>query len=1046
MKKEFSPRAASAAPQAWWSPLRRSSATALALALLLSGCSCGEGPGTQGQAPRLTLALEADPSGRADHLIDFGAVALGTRATRSIELGNGGATTLVLQVASPAEPFGIGGDPKRIEIAVGGKRTLAFSFSPFDELGAPSETIVELATNEGGGRTRSIRLVGVGVKGALACDPPSLDFGLVMRGEERTLDLRCTNQLDASLELVLGGFRGNHASLFSLSTRGAFEERRQVLPGEAVELEVHFQATAVGRNDATLVLLDDNEETLALVPLQAETMASALELESSACLDFGYVGLGESKEGALRLRNRGTEAIEIVRVVVANEDAGIFSAASPLPLVVPPGVDGAAELMLTFEPDEVGVRTAQIGLVHTDGKGGTETLTACASGFGGGPTLLCSGGSIDFGTVALEAPVTRRLSCRNEERTPSGVAVDPLRILGIRSDHESFSAAIRELDGGLGPKEDGYRGGEGFAVEVVFSPTEEVFSYGEIVLETSLSKETRLVVSGTGRDLPPCEFSVIPAQLRFGVVNREQEKVRSFAVVNHQETACLISDLHLADGSDPAFSLEPIESIELGPLQTLEIPVRFAPPAYEPLFLGTVRFQISNRERQVQEVELRGSSQRPCLVMDPDPIDLGSAQPGCFTRPRSLMLSNACEQAARITRVEVSDTLDAGAFQLRRYPPLPRELLSNRSEELLMSFGPDRLGAMEGALFVWIEGQEEPYVYLLHGEGSEAIEQTDTFHQAGRAKVDILWVIDNSGSMSPYQDRLRENLSAFLSYTEQQNVDFQIGVTSTGLTPMSSTCPGGADGGEDGRLFPINGERPRILRPNMPQMEEHWKENVLVGLCHGAEFAFEAGLRAVTPPLIDNYQDPRYRTGFDDGNAGFLRHDAALSVIFVSDEPEQSSWIFGITPHQYVERFKEVKGPRSGSNLRLHAISEPANGSGAAFLEVVEATGGTWIDIRIPTSDNDQWEAALRRMSEGALGYSSRFYLRGQPGNRNGTGPVSERDIEVRVNGIPRAPTFADSQVWRYDPMANAVDFTPLFVPKPDAEITVTYLNACLDE
>jgi hypothetical protein len=47
------------------------------------------------------------------------------------------------------------------------------------------------------------------------------------------------------------------------------------------------------------------------------------------------------------------------------------------------------------------------------------------------------------------------------------------------------------------------------------------------------------------------------------------------------------------------------------------------------------------------------------------------------------------------------------------------------------------------------------------------------------AKVDILWVLDNSGSMCQEQQRLREKFADFISQFGRKNIDFNIGVTTT---------------------------------------------------------------------------------------------------------------------------------------------------------------------------------------------------------------------------------------------------------------------------
>ena len=114
------------------------------------------------------------------------------------------------------------------------------------------------------------------------------------------------------------------------------------------------------------------------------------------------------------------------------------------------------------------------------------------------------------------------------------------------------------------------------------------------------------------------------------------------------------------------------------------------------------------------------------------------------------------------------------------------------------------------------------YTASLVGQAADQADKTDTFMQESGAKVDVLFVIDNSGSMMEEQQSLGANFAAFMSAAIESGVDYHIGVTTTGLDSSSggwSQCPGGAEGGENGRLFPVDGSSPRIITPNTPNAE-----------------------------------------------------------------------------------------------------------------------------------------------------------------------------------------------------------------------------------
>lgn len=71
----------------------------------------------------------------------------------------------------------------------------------------------------------------------------------------------------------------------------------------------------------------------------------------------------------------------------------------------------------------------------------------------------------------------------------------------------------------------------------------------------------------------------------------------------------------------------------------------------------------------------------------------------------------------------------------------------------------------------------------------------DVFQQNRRNTVDVLIVVDNSGSMVEEQAKLASNFQAFIQYFSDVEVDYQIGVTTTDMT--SDGERGRLQGGDD---------------------------------------------------------------------------------------------------------------------------------------------------------------------------------------------------------------------------------------------------------
>jgi hypothetical protein len=190
---------------------------------------------------------------------------------------------------------------------------------------------------------------------------------------------------------------------------------------------------------------------------------------------------------------------------------------------------------------------------------------------------------------------------------------------------------------------------------------------------------------------------------------------------------------------------------------------------------------------------------------------------------------------------------------------------------------------------------------------SDAIERCEASAVIpGAVATDILFVIDDSGSMSQEQDNLAANLGAFLDTLVASPIqnDFQIGVTTTAVEGFDSTTsftsgpesgnpyPAGALVADDpasttaGDLvydlaaYPSSGGWGglRILSRGAPAADvDAFKQSFRVGTSGSAK---EQPFRAARLALSDRIADGT--------NAGFLRPGARLAVIFVTDEDDCS--------------------------------------------------------------------------------------------------------------------------------------------------------------
>jgi hypothetical protein len=178
--------------------------------------------------------------------------------------------------------------------------------------------------------------------------------------------------------------------------------------------------------------------------------------------------------------------------------------------------------------------------------------------------------------------------------------------------------------------------------------------------------------------------------------------------------------------------------------------------------------------------------------------------------------------------------------------------------------------------------------------------KTERFTQGGGGGLDILFILDNSGSMVGEQAALAESFDRLVSYLVEGEVDYHIAVVTTGME--STGCPAcdeiiedacinstGETGRFQDRICRNQGDEqnPDYVCESDPSCRtvdsSNWscfydqvdKGTVFVGV---KGCGFERGLAAMSSALDNNL--------LGSYNQGFLREAARLAVIVVSDEDD----------------------------------------------------------------------------------------------------------------------------------------------------------------
>lgn len=275
-------------------------------------------------------------------------------------------------------------------------------------------------------------------------------------------------------------------------------------------------------------------------------------------------------------------------------------------------------------------------------------------------------------------------------------------------------------------------------------------------------------------------------------------------------------------------------------------------------------------------------------------------------------------------------------------------------------------------------------------------QQLDTWTQPARdGEVDILWVLDNSGSMSEEHESLATHAEAFTGTLSAADLEFRLGLVSTDVA------------GAGKLLGPVLDQDVADLTPTF------------VAAVNGAgvrgdreEQGFAAALAGASHEVTPD----------------FARTTADLQVVVYSDEDDAGSL-------EVDEFLEQLQGTRSAQAVVVNTVvgdapvgcasSVAAADAGLRYHEAREATGG--VRESICTTDMD---AVLQRLANSVIGLNASFGLSELP---------LLNTLEVTVDGvvIPRR----DTDGWRYRGVDNSLVFDGWAIPRPGSKITASYFD-----
>ena len=968
-----------------------------------AAAGCGDGGKLQIRAAEESVAVE--PSSW-----DFGDVALGREERTTLVVRNDGIremTVASIPGATREPDFEVVGLP--LQLRPGETARVEARFHP-TTLG-PLASRVQLATALS--VSPAVDLRGHAVKGLAQLSAESLDFGDVVVGHLATLSFTLTNNDGrARTDVRIDVMTGPDAAAFRSSRTGTVT----LGPEESATIDVDFTPTHLGPAQAAMQVTPCPTCTPRPFLLSGQGVEGLLDVQPPR-LDFGLVLLSESKELPFTLRNTSKRNLLVTGSAIPASDLSVqLNGNPPFPVTLAPGQQIGATAR--FAPTRLGLQEQTASFSASDGAPGRIVL----AGNGYGPVIDARPNPFDMEAASIGTTRPKKLTITNIGLDPTTAAPLIVRNISLRGDPQ-FSFSAPPLPWRIGPP------GSSGVVTVGFTPKNEGFVNATLVIDSNdgMKPSFEVPIKALGRQLKPCQVTIYPSStVEFGLAPVFHPTTQGYELINSGDEDCIFSEADFVSGG-PEFHwpgyVQPAGRT-IPPGARMSVRVEFTPQRAGEYF-GRMSFYMSNPATQTAYVDLHGTGDAGCFYVTPGDVDFGGAPVGCSLPQKYAYATNICSQPVTVTDVR----LTPGPFAIQGMPALPFTVGPYAQVPIAVGYTATTWGDDVASLQVFVSTQTTPFQVGLTAAALRPQPVKDEWNQS-TPKVDLLIVIDNSGSMDEEQKALAANLDRLWNRISLANADFHIAVTSTGMAPYTagwSQCPGGAQGGEGGRFFPVDSSRPRILTPTTPNVRQALFDNTKVGLCHWREQFLDPVVAALTPPLSVATKAPGTSWPAD-GNAGFLRDDARLALLAVSDADDDND---DANPPPVTGYIQKLAGVKKGAMdlisfagiVALH-MCPTVEGLGTRYMEIARQLNGTVYDICDLSNFGPMLDNALGNL----LQPLSSFPLSAHPRD-----PAS---IAVTVNG-------AAVSNFRYDAATNRIVFPPSAIPPPGSHITATYDPAC---
>ncbi len=958
--------------------------------------------------------------------VDFGPVASGTCADKVAKIYNAGSKPTSVVAASlwvsGSPDFKIKTPPSSEAIAPNAAVDVVLTFCP-----KPGEDIdsTELMVEDQEGKVAVAKVLGAEITPKMTIVPPTINYGAVQLGSKNKKTFKIFSDGLSPLTVSKIEFAPqSKVKSLTLSDAGPFTLQK----GESRSIEVTLDAATGLANDGSPIAIvfvasNDLAKPSVSLPVFAKTETGVLKVTPDDFVDFSTVGKGLVVDRVVSLFNAGSAPIQVKSLTITSDPHAEFQVLTSADL--PPTSGAGPHALGAGKGAEFKVRFTFKGPVGQQAKGNLRISSDDPSkpewdlplfatrADGTNCNIQFVPNILNFGVLSYGSAKTLALTVKN---IGSGYC---LLDVGKDANGKDLPAATRVLDCAPPPSLPGLPALGSAKCALIGAPAFTVFAPSTALFELAPGQSGKLNV-------------FFDAPTDGGLFADPKTILKRFGLVS-------IRYRDQSTGLAKWFPLDPTDAAKV--------------PTYAP--------------------NLEAGVGQSAVTVLPDQIDFGLVTVGCKSKVHEVSVYNAGITPVYVTKVE----LDGCGIEIDKvaWPGIPKvglEVTQTVPVKFGLQYAPQNVGkdACQMVVTTGVNGLctdavgntkgdcqttadcaagegclGQVFTVPLKGEGTLLDEFTDEFEQGAGKKVDVLFVIDNSGSMGDEQQNLVDNFKTFVQIATLWQNDYHLGVVTTDMDK----------GNESGKLREMNGTR--IITPTTSGGADLFKQVAKVGTSGSAS---EQGLAAAESALkLPHVYDAGKACTVDkdcgtdgfcvkdaDGpgkgcgghNRGFLRKNAGLEIVFLSDEEDSSPQAL----KYYANFFWSLKGIVNKGLFHAHAIVGLQNNGGSGSSGCDAAKGSRYITVaqdsggQVASICDKSFSKALENIGQVAFGLSHQFFL---------TMTAEASTVTVSINN---KPCTGGAKTWSYEPNSNSVIFIAAAaggqcVPQQGDKVKIYYKTLC---